>query len=552
MPHQPPASDDAPDPYAGRWVARLKGQVIGQGGTPQQAQQAAKASRFKERPQVTYMTTTQALSFSPLLEQVRSILENHKQIYLAGGAVRDALLQRVSHDLDFAVAGDALKLARKVANALGGAYYRLDDEHQTGRVILNQSDGSRYLLDFAKFRGDDIDGDLRGRDFTLNAIAVDIKNPQELLDPLGGLADLFAHKLRACSATTFNDDPLRILRAIRFAASYKLHILPETRSAMRASAKALAEVSPERVRDELFRILDAPKPAASLRALEMLGALPEALPDLAALKDVEQSPPHVYDVWEHTLQTLGFLEKIYRVLADEHDPDKVGDLHFGLIVMRLGRYRPQLRTHLSEQLNRERPLRPLLFFAALYHDIAKPQTRSTDEDGRIRFIDHENQGAVIAEARAAALRFGTAESERFTAIIRHHMRPHHLAHAGQPPSRRAIYRFFRDTGKAGIDVCLLSLADLLATYAATLPRERLEAQLDVVRALLEAYWERNEETVSPPVLLDGKDLIKEFNLTEGPNIGAILETIREAQAVGDVATRGDALKLVEEWLANNL
>ena len=97
-------------------------------------------------------------------------------------------------------------------------------------------------------------------------------------------------------------------------------------------------------------------------------------------------------------------------------------------------------------------------------------------------------------------------------IVHNHMRPHHLAHAAKPPSRRAIYRFFRDTGEAGIDVCLLSLADLLATYAATLPQERLEAQLDVLRALLEAYWEQNEETVSPPVLLDGKDLIKEFKL----------------------------------------
>jgi hypothetical protein len=131
------------------------------------------------------------------------------------------------------------------------------------------------------------------------------------------------------------------------------------------------------------------------------------------------------------------------------------------------------------------------------------------------------------------------------------MRPRNLAHEERPTSRRAIYRFFRDTGEAGVDVCLLSLADVLATYAATLPQERLEAQLEVLRALLEGYWEQYEETVSPPALLDGKDLIKEFNLKAGPLIGDLLEAIREAQAGGAVQTRGDALKLAEEWLAKN-
>lgn len=552
MPVRPPStSDEKPDPYAGRWLARLKDKVIGQGGTPEQARQAAKASQFKEKPKIIYMPTTDALLFSPLLEQVQTVLSKTTGIYLVGGAVRDAMLQRVSHDLDFAVSGNALKIARKVANALGGAYYRLDDEHQTGRVVLNHSDGSHYLIDFAKFRGENIEADLKARDFTINAFGVALNKPQEVLDPLGGVADLQAHKLRACSTSTFSDDPLRILRAIRFAAALQLHIAGDTRTAMRAGAKGLAQVSSERVRDELFRILAAPQPATSMRALDMLGILPEALPELADLKNETQSPPHVYDVWEHSLQTLQFLEKLCTVLTEEHSSEKVGNLHFGLTVVRLGRFRQQIRAHFEKRLNRERQLLPLLYLAALYHDIAKPQTRSVEEDGRIRFIDHENQGATIAAARAEALRLGNAERDRFVTIIRNHMRPRNMAHEEQPPSRRAIYRFFRDTGEAGVDVCLLSLADVLATYAATMPQDRLEAQLDVLRALLEGYWEQYDETVSPPALLDGKDLIKEFGLKEGPHIGILLEAIREAQAGGEVQSRGDALKLAEEWLASN-
>jgi putative nucleotidyltransferase with HDIG domain len=452
MPEQPPSrSDDPNHPYAGRWVARLKGRTIGQGGTPEQARQAAKASRFKEKPEITFMPTNNSLTFSPLLDQVQDILKKEKDVYLVGGAVRDALLGLASKDLDFALPGDALRTARRVANKMGGSYYRLDDEHQAGRVVLNLDDGQYYVLDFAKFRGDTLYADLRGRDFSINAIAVALQQPQQLLDPLAGMADLQAKKLNMCSPSSLQDDPLRILRAVRFAANLDLKIEPKTRRAMRAAVESLPGVSPERQRDELFRILASPRPAASLRALDILGALEKVLPEIASLKGVEQSAPHVYDVWEHTLQTVSYLEKILAALDTEYDPDTAAELHTALVVLRLGRYREQISQHLSLRLNRERPLRPLVFLAALYHDIAKPLTRSVEEDGRIRFLDHENQGAPITSRRASKLRLSGEERHHLTAIVRNHMRPRNLAHEVRPPSRRAIYRFFRDTGQAGVD-----------------------------------------------------------------------------------------------------
>ena len=229
-------------------------------------------------------------------------------------AVRDALLGLPIHDLDFALSGDVLPLARNVANSLGANYYPLDEERQTGRVLLSDSSGHRQILDFAALRGPDLESDLRGRDFTINAIAVTLDEPQVLLDPLGGAADLIAKRLRACSPTSLDDDPLRILRGVRLAAAYQLNIEMTTRQWMRHAASGLAHISPERVRDELFRLLDGRRPDLAIRALDLLGALPYVLPELTALKGVLQSPPHIHDVWNHTLDLLQRLDQVLGVL----------------------------------------------------------------------------------------------------------------------------------------------------------------------------------------------------------------------------------------------
>ncbi len=534
--------------YTGRWVALISGQVVGQGGTPEQARQAAAATRFKERPLIQFIPTPNELNFSPLLDRVRAALPARSRVYLVGGAVRDALLGQASHDLDFAVPKDALRMARKVAKALEGAYYRMDDEHETGRVILTSADDSRQTLDFSAFQGADLEADLRARDFTVNAMAVHLDNPQELLDPLGGLLDLRAKRLRACSASAMSDDPVRVLRAIRLASTFRLNIEPETRSQMKAAVGRIPQSSIERLRDELFRILEAPKPATSIRALDVLGALPHVLPELADLKGVTQSAPHTSDVWEHTLSSVQHLEEILTVLDEVYSPEGASDLFTGLVVLRLGRYRGQFAERLKSSLVPERFYRPLLFLAALYHDIAKPQTRTVEEDGRIRFLGHDEHGAPIAAARAAALRLSNAEVERLEAIVRGHMRPHHLANAGELPSRRAVYRFFRDTGEAAVDICLLSIADLLAIYGPTLRQETLAHHLEVLRVLLEAYWEQPEERVSPPPLVNGDDLMREFKLQPGPQIGELLEAVREAQAAGEIKTQGDAYELAERML----
>lgn len=535
-------------PYAGRWVARVRGRIVAQGGTPEQALHAAQLSRHKEKPEIVYMPVP--FLYSPLIDKVRDALPD-QEIYLVGGAVRDMLLNRGSPDLDFALPSTGISLARRVANTLKADFMVLDAERDTGRVIVTDSDGSRTFLDFATYRGKDLEADLRARDFTVNAVAFDLRT-QTLLDPLNGTSDLRAKIIRACSPTSFSDDPVRILRAVRQAAAFQFKIDPETRKAMKQAASLLPRISPERLRDELFKMLEGPKPDASMRALEILGVFPFLLPELPALKGVEQSPPHIHDVWEHTLSVLGHLENILAALAPGYNAEDTNDLFTGLLTLRIGRFREQFAKHFGESLNTDRSVRAALFFAALYHDVRKPATKTVELSGRIRFFDHDFKGAEVAEDRARAFNLSNDEVERIKTIIQHHMRfpffTSRLEGEQKEPSRKAIYRFFRDAGEAGVDLVLLGLADLRGTQGPTLTQKTWAAALDIARILLENYWEKPQETVAPPRLLNGKELMSELGLEPGRVVGQLLEAIREGQATGRVESREQAFDFARDYL----
>lgn len=548
-----PPEDATPDPhpYAGRWVALVRGQVVAHGATPDQARRAAKQSRPKETPEIHFMPFPDSPFDSPLLESIRAALPDGLPVYLVGGAVRDALLRRPIHDLDFVVPSGAVNLARQVANRLDAAFYPLDMENDTGRVVIIHDDGARDILDFAAYRGPDLESDLRARDFTLNALALDLAT-HSLTDPLNGVSDLREKRIRACSPQSFTQDPVRILRAIRQAAAFGFNIQIETRQMMKDAVTLLGQVSPERQRDELFKILEGPRPATAMKALDILGVLPHLLPDLPAMKGVTQSAPHVHDVWAHTMRVLDHLEGILAALAPGYSAESTNDLLTGLLTLRLGRYRQHLSAHFAEPLNADRSPRAVLFLAALYHDIAKPLTRTVEPGGRIRFLGHDERGAQIAAEQARALALSNDETARLQTVIRHHMRIHaftdRLLEEKAEPSRKAIFRFFRDTGPAGVELCLLALADQRATCDHTLPQERWVACLDICRILLENWWEKREETIAPPILLNGHEVMTALGLSPGRRVGQALEAVREAQAAGEVGTREEALVFARAWL----
>lgn len=546
-----PPSNEAPDlhVYAGRWIALTGGTIAGQGLTRDEALESAKHSRPKERPQVRLVPPGHEASLFDILDLIRPALPADQPVHAVGGAVRDHLLHRPLQDIDFVLPENAIQAARRAANYLGAEFYPLDDTRDTGRILLFRADRSRLILDFSVYRGESLEEDLRGRDFTINAIAVDAHNPELVLDPLGGAKDIRTRTVRTCSPESFEDDPVRVLRAIRMATGLEFLLTTETRNALRIAATGLVRVSLERQRDEIMKILSGPRPAAALRVMEILGLLDLVFPELKSMKTVRQSPPHVHDVWEHTLATVAYLDSLLGILgALEHDPEASGNLATGLAVMRLGRYRQQIHAHLAEAAVPERKWRGLLVLAAIYHDAGKPATRSLDETGRIRFFKHEIESAKLLGRRAGELKLSNNEISRLKTIARHHMRPHFLAAAKGTPTRRAIYRFFRDTGLAGVDICLLNLADVLATYEKTLPPELWKDYLDLNRELLENWWERPAEAIRPKALITGRDLIDQFSLSPGPAIGKYLELVREAQACGEINDRDEALALVNQAL----
>jgi poly(A) polymerase len=531
-------------------VARVRGRIVAQGGTPEQALHTSQHSRYKKKPEIIFMPAS--FNLPPLIEKIMKVLPADQEIYLVGGAVRDLLTSRISPDLDFALPSNGISLARKVANALDAAFLPLDDERDTGRVIVIDENGVHTFLDFATYRGATLEEDLRGRDFTINAIAYNLRDGT-IIDPLEGGKDLRAKLIRACSPTSLSDDPVRILRAIRQAAAFGFHIDRTTRELMKQAADQLERISPERLRDELFKILKGLKPDTAMRVLELLGVFPYLMPELIAMKGVEQSEPHMYEVWTHTLAVLDYLDQIISALRIGYEAEKTNDMFTGLLTLRLGRYREQIANHFAESLNVDRPMRSLLFFAALYHDVSKPETKTVEESGRIRFFDHDVKGANVAVQRARTFNLSNDEIERLRIIIKNHLRIHFFAgrleNEKQIPSRKAIYRFFRDCGEAGVDLVLLSLADVRATRAHALTIETWNTYLDVARLLLENYWERPQDVIAPPRLISGAELMNELGLKPGPLVGRLLETIRENQAAGKIENRDQALSFAREEMA---
>jgi putative nucleotidyltransferase with HDIG domain len=491
------------------------------------------------------LTSNPAFAANPLVQTVRQVLAEYQvEGMLVGGAVRDMLLGQPVHDWDFAIRRKAIRVARETANRLQAAYYTLDAERETGRVVIRKEDGSRTVMDFALCRGDNWMTDLETRDFTINAMAFPLTPPGPLFDPLGGQADLAARLVRATSPLAFQNDPVRVLRCVRMAASLGFDIEANTAAWARQAAPLLDKVSAERVRDELVRSLATQ--AASLRQLDELGALERVLPELGPMKDTAQSRPHHWNVFEHSMMLLEILEQLLSALdGPDHPNDLPVPPHVWEDVCRsLGPYRAELTEHLAVTLSDERTVLDALKLAALLHDCGKPATLVVEESGRTRFFDHNQVGAGMASARARALRLANVEVERVRTIIANHMRPQHLADSGL--TARGMYRYFRDTGAAGVDVILLALADHLATYGPDLQPDKWASRLDTASALAGEYFGRMRAELAAPPLVNGKELIKILRLRPGPQIGKLLEAIREAQGAGEIHTRAEALELARK------
>ncbi len=479
----------------------------------------------------------------PLDDIARFLSREGIDAYLVGGFVRNILLGRKTADIDIAVAGDSLQWAQRAAAVLGGTYVALDEPHGIGRVVgktASDSPGQSWYFDFTSLRGN-IEEDLAQRDFTIDAMALPLKRilggekwaqfaRSNLIDPFRGRSDLEAGIIRAVSPSVFEADPARLLRAVRLSAQLGFTIESDTESLVRKDSGLIAGVAGERVRDEMVRMLAVPGSSRFLIEMDRLGLLTALIPELGRARGVEQPVVHYWDVFQHSLQTAAAADFL---LGED------GYSYAGPEALAMVPWSPQLREHFGREVGYGTTRRILLKIGALLHDIAKPETKFVDEAGHTRFFGHTFKGATTASAILSRLRFSSREIKVVELLIAEHMRPNQMAHE-QLPTRHALYRFFRDAGESSADVLFLSLADHLAARGPGLDLDEWRRHTDLVRYILDQQFAEAARPAAAP-LINGHDIMAAFGLPPGPELGRILEAVREARAAGEIADRDEAL-----------
>jgi poly(A) polymerase len=481
-----------------------------------------------------------------VLHAARSAL-GERTAWLVGGAVRDRLLARPTEDLDVVIDGDPAESARVLARSCGpAACFALSEEFGAWRVVAR--DGS-WQIDVEGLRGGSLEEDLRLRDFTVNAVAEPLQGGAPI-DPLGGLGDIEARRLRMVAPRAFTDDPLRVLRMVRIAVELSLEPEPQTLRSAAAAAHLLGSVSAERVFMELRRILDAPAALRGLALMGEVGATAVVLPELEALHGIQQSRFHHRDVHDHTLEVLE------RTIALQEDP--AGLLGVGSGALLAAEVRTLLAEPLADGLTRGSALRwgALLAETGMRAegeclpasvDAAKPATRAVREDGRVTFFGHDAAGSELAREVLGRLRASERLQTHVAALVRHHLRLGFLVHEPQPLARATVFDYLRACEPVEVDVTLLSVADRLATRGDR-SAEAIEAHLVLARAMLADALRWRAQGGAPRALWRGDDLARELGLQLGPRVGELLEDLARAQYAGTVQSRAQALDFARSLL----
>lgn len=471
---------------------------------------------------------TAALTYLP---QLLSLTPD--TIYLVGGSVRDLLItNQLFKDIDLMMPAGSETVARSFADAINGSFFFLDEDRRITRVI-KKTDEVVLQFDFTNFEGPDLAADLGRRDFTMNAIALDLRefirtgSLDTVVDLFNGRADVRNKLIRITKPAVLDEDPLRLLRAVRFAATLGFTLDAGTEEHIRSRAALICQSAPERIRDEFFQILSQIGSGAYLSLLDSLGLLPQLLPELELLRGFAPGRYHVYDVRTHSIKAT---EHVDSVLDDL--PNIAPD------------YAHLVMEHLDEPLEQLIPRKAALRFACLLHDIAKPET-FTQENGHIHFYHHDSIGAERAKETCRRFRLSRDTETLVTGVIRQHMRLFNLSAPGGP-SKNALYRYCRDIWNGLPESLILAQADARATFD-IMPKEQFTDTERPMAAVLAYYYEKFLKAEAKP-LVTGRDLIAR-GFKPGPRFREILDEIRELQAAGTLQDRSEALDLLRKIIA---
>ncbi|MBD3185124.1 HD domain-containing protein [Candidatus Poribacteria bacterium] len=473
------------------------------------------------------------------LKLVKLADQEKVSLYLVGGTVRDIVLGRQLADIDLAVDGEGLDFARKFANSVKGNFVPWDKERDTARIFIRNNKCVSYL-DIAGIRGGSLEADLSTRDFTINAMAVDfskalLEDQVNIIDLFGGIKDMQDKIIRPVTPDAIKDDPIRMIRCYRFAAVLGFSIHPLAFNSIAESLDHIFNISAERIRDEFFKFLDADISSIWFNQMDDMGLLERIFTHIIQMKGMEQNDYHHLDVWEHSLLSLEEFE---------HEP----------IPEILQEYSQDIDRYLKNQLVRGRTRKQLLKLAILFHDVGKPDARFVDENGRISFFNHNKDGALIMEQIGKDMRLANREVSFLSKLVKEHMYPLELSVFLRKPrsyrsKQKIIRKFIQKTGSACLGILLLSYADLRATRG---PRRRESALVQLEKLICEiakVYF--NITKYQQPRLINGNDIINEFDIHQSPEIGEILQDVRDAQINGLVNSREDALRMVREIISEN-
>ena len=441
-------------------------------------------------------------------------------IYLVGGTVRDLLTGHPPADIDLVVNGDIAHTARQIAEKTGGS---IIDLGKKGFDVLRVA-SPETTIDITPLDHPSIEADLLQRDFTINAMAYDVK-AQRLVDCTGGLADMQQKTIRMVSAGAFENDPARLVRAYRMAAVFHFSICAGTRDAIGRYRHLIGSVAGERVWAELVKIFNTADSAPIIMSMAASGLLTAIFPELKPAVGCTQNRHHQFDVFDHSLRVY---EKLETLLAG-----------FGTRFPDLAAIAAQ--EHLPGHA-------AMLKYGALLHDVGKPTTRQVDKNGRIRFPGHAAKSAAITVGISRRLRLSNKQREVSDAIIRHHIRPLFLFLSSEKGSLgpSGIVRFFNRCNNLTLPIIVHAMADIMAKGKVL--QDRDSGFISFCDRLVKAYIDYKNRQAAVPPLINGHDLISVFGLSPSPRFKHILNRVDEQRLSGDLDTRDQALKWVGSYL----
>lgn len=442
------------------------------------------------------------------------------QAFLVGGSVRDMIRDVKPLDFDVVVPGDPLLFARMMADKLNGKVVTLGkDSFSVHRVV-----SKNLSIDVTAFKGDDIKEDLLARDFTINAIACDLASG-EIIDCFGGVADLRSRRIKMVSPDAFSDDPARLIRAFRMAATLNFQITPHTFQAIADQADAIRQVAGERIWAELELIMACPNSRSTLNRMAESQLLFHLIPELRSLMGCEQNRYHEADVFTHTLQAYRALEELLS------DPQHVVPPSAVEWVTKMP---------MSDHV--------MIKIAVLLHDTGKPEARSVGENGSVHFYGHAARGAVLSRSIGQRLRIPNRHQDRIEPIIRYHQRPLSLflarGRSGLRP--KAVGRFFRQCADLTPYILLHTIADDMGKGVQR--KDQRQDRIAFYRGLMARYFEAALKKKESGTLVNGQDLIEIFGIQPSPLFGKILKSVAELQMAGALSDRGQAIRWVADFL----